>query len=331
MNPIPLFFARLSLIILFLICCLPVLYGQDIVVSTQQETEWISDFYEENEQCFRCHQTGITPSDELTEDEINNLGSHGLLFSREDFYNSNHRTFACIHCHGNDDTDLRELADEGVFTCTNCHGFDAASDQYHFAEKAEQYNKSVHANLENVNFSCWKCHNPHVYKSNIRNTTDIHDTITYHNNICLDCHSKRNHVPTNPENDSKIMLEHHNWLPNQPLHISKVKCIECHTQIINSDLLTHLILPGEQAKMRCVDCHSKESRLLATLYKFQAKEQRSKAGFFNGMLLEELRIIGTSGSSYLNIASVVIFLLTLLGIALHIYFRVRMNRTKLTN
>jgi hypothetical protein len=313
--------------VVILACC-RLLQGQEVEDSVLNQNEWISDFYEENEKCFRCHEAGVAPSEELTEETIYHLSSENLLFSREEFYNSNHRSFACTDCHGNDNTNLRELVKEGEFTCANCHGFDETSDQYHFALKVEEYNRSVHATSENIDFSCWECHNPHTYRSKSSETSSPPETITYHNTICLGCHSKLTHDSANQGNGDRKEFEHHDWLPNHTIHLSVVKCIECHTQINNGIYLTHLVLPGEQSEMRCVECHSQEPRWLATLYKYQAKEQRSTKGFFTGTRLHELSIFGMNGTDYLNTISIVIYLLALFAIAVHIYLRIRIKRTK---
>ncbi len=328
MNPVYPLPARKYVIILFLLSSFPSLHCQDSVNLPEQENEWISDFYEENEQCFRCHETGITPSEGFPEDTIDYLRRHGMLIDREAFYKSNHRSFACDQCHFDDETDIRILAREGEFTCLNCHGFDPANDQYPFAQIAEEYGSSVHATNRSIGFSCWKCHNPHSYRSVNDTNLDLTEAVVYHNAICLDCHSKRIRDSSNSRNGGNKEFQNHDWLPNQTIHLSMVKCIECHTPVDNGIALTHLVLPGEQSEMRCVECHSQEPRLLAILNNFHAKGQRSKKGFYNSALSGELSILGTAGTDNLNTISIVIFLLTLFGIVIHIYFRIRVKRMK---
>jgi hypothetical protein len=66
---------------------------------------------------------------------------------------------------------------------------------------------------------------------------------------------------------------------------------------------------------------------MATLYKFKAKEQR-RAGFFNGIILNDSYVIGANRNEYLNILSIVIFLGVLIIIGVHTAFRVKMkNKT----
>ena len=318
---------RINIFILFLLSGFAPLHSQDSASCSLQENEWASDFYEENEKCFRCHESGVAPSEELTEENIQHLRRKGLLFSREDFYNSNHGSFACVDCHSDDETTLKELVREGEFTCTNCHGFDVSSDPYQFAVKVEEYNRSVHARSEKIDFSCWKCHNPHTYRSRFDEKSNPPETIGYHNAICLNCHSNPKHQPGLQKDDSTGVVSH-DWLPDRSLHFSLIRCNECHSRMNNDTIMSHLIVSAVKTGMRCVDCHSKEPRLLAGLNKFHAKGHRSKEGFRNNELSKELSVLGTSGTSKLDTISFVVFFSLLFGILIHIYIRIRGKRKK---
>ena len=196
--------------------------------------------------------------------------------------------------------------------------------QYHFEEIEAEYQESSHFNLEEDGFSCWKCHDPHSYKINIRNTENIKETILYDNSICLTCHSNFDHFKLLTEREEIDILKTHDWLPNQAVHFKNVRCIECHTKINGNILVSHLITPKEEAVRRCNECHSQNSILMATLYKFQSKEQR-QSGFFNGIILNESYVIGANRNAYLNVFSLVIFVVLLLVIGIHIAFRIRNN------
>ena len=117
------------------------------------------------------------------------------------------------------------------------------------------------------------------------------------------------------------IVDKHEWLPNELAHFSSVRCIECHTRINDSILVTHELLPKEEAVRRCTECHSTDSRLMTSLYKFQVKEQR-KAGFINGIIINESYVIAANRNIYLNILSLVIFGFLICIIAVHITFRV---------
>jgi predicted CXXCH cytochrome family protein len=194
--------------------------------------------------------------------------------------------------------------------------------------KAEQFENSVHARNKKFGFSCWKCHDPHTYSSLAEEDAQLTDRMVYHNAICLRCHSKVKPVELDLGEPVEEEQKSHFWLPNQPLHFAGVRCIDCHNSIDRDMLLTHQILPMEQAEKRCVDCHSKDSKLLATLYKYRAKEQRSNKGFLSGDMLEGMSIIGVQDDNYLNLASVIIFLFILSGMVVHIILRIRLKKSK---
>jgi hypothetical protein len=81
-------------------------------------------------------------------------------------------------------------------------------------------------------------------------------------------------------------------------------------------------MPKDEAVKKCNECHSRSSMLMASLYKFQSKEQR-RDGFFNGIILNESYVIGANRNEYLNLLSLIIFGLVVIIIVVHIYFRIK--------
>ena len=159
----------------------------------------------------------------------------------------------------------------------------------------------------------------------MRNEENLKQTIAYDNGICLNCHSNFSNFQLLTDRKEINIIEKHDWLPNQTLHFANVRCIECHTQINNNVPVSHLILPREQAVKHCNECHSKNSILMASLYKFESKAQR-RDGFFNGIILNSSYVIGANRNGYLNVLSVVIFLVVIGVIVIHIIFRIRKNK-----
>ncbi|MDY0100262.1 MAG: cytochrome c3 family protein [Bacteroidales bacterium] len=297
--------------------------GQDENVS--DTTSFVSPFYEDNEKCFKCH--GQKTYEYLNE----NLGRNvkALMFSerivdREEFYQANHRSFSCTDCHSADYEIFPhpgELRMEQNFNCIDCHGGDDMFTEFNFDTIDIEYQLSVHFKLEEEGFSCWKCHGPHDYRINIRNSTNLLETIRYDNAICLNCHSDFDRFQLLSEREEISMLETHDWLPNQAAHFGSVRCIECHTEISDNILVAHLVTPKEEAVKKCNECHSRNSMLMSSLYKFQAKEKR-KAGFINGVILNESYVIGANRNMSLNILSFVLFGLVACAITIHIIFRI---------
>jgi hypothetical protein len=86
-----------------------------------------------------------------------------------------------------------------------------------------------------------------------------------------------------------------------------------------------MIVPKEEAVRKCNECHSKNSILMASLYKFESKEQR-RDGFFNGIILNSSYVIGANRNEYLNKLSLIIFVFVFGIIAVHIVLRIRSRR-----
>jgi len=291
-------------------------------------TTYVSPFYEDNERCLKCHGQGKY---EYTNE---NLGRQikALMFSerivkREDFYKSNHKSFSCTDCHSEEYVNFPHSGDlrmEQKYNCIDCHGGDEKFAQYHFEDIEPEYKQSIHFKLEEDGFTCWKCHDPHSYRINVRNNDNLKETIAYDNAICLDCHSDFNHFQLLSDREEINIIQKHEWLPNQAAHFANVRCIECHTKINNNIPVSHLIKPKEEAVKLCNECHSKNSILMASLYKFESKEQR-RDGFFNGIILNESYVIGANRNEYLNLISLIIFIGVIGVIGIHIVFRIKKN------
>jgi hypothetical protein len=215
---------------------------------------------------------------------------------------------------------------ESMFTCIDCHGYDEQYARFHFEEIEAEFQQSTHFNATGDAFTCWKCHNPHTYRINIRNSTNINVAIAYDNQICLNCHSDFDRFQLLTDREEIDLIQKHDWLPNQGLHFSKVRCIECHARLNDSLLVAHRIMPKDSAVQRCVECHSQNSRLMSSLYKHQMKENRTQAGFLNAIILNNSFVIGANRNIVLNRISVVIFLTTFGLLLIHLALRMIFNK-----
>jgi len=286
-------------------------------------------FAEQNENCLKCHGNDHY----YLNDTINNVSKKRIMCSnyiieREAYYKANHKSFACLDCHSEAFTNFPHQIEDRIQennACLDCHGGDENYAKYHFEEIQSEYDKSTHHAI--AGFSCWKCHNPHSYKITARNTSNLIETIRYDNNICLDCHAHFSNYMLLTEHEEIDIVKKHEWLPNQIAHFSSVRCIECHTRINDTILVSHELLPKKEAVRRCTECHSSDSRLMATLYKFQSKEQR-KSGFVNGVIVNESFVIAANRNIYLNYLSILIFGMVILIIVIHIYFRIKKARNE---
>jgi hypothetical protein len=277
---------------------------------TQDTISFVSPYSTDNERCLKCHGQGkYEYTNETLGKQIKALMCSERIVKREEYNTFPHPG---------------ELRMEQKFNCIDCHGGDEKFAQYHFEEIDSEYLQSTHYKLEQDGFSCWKCHDPHSYKINVRNSENIKETILYDNSICLSCHSNFDRFQLLTDRKEISILKTHNWLPNQAIHFQNVRCIECHTKINDNILVSHLIRPKTEAVRRCNECHSQNSILMATLYKFQSKEQR-RSGFFNGIILNESYVIGANRNEYLNIFSLIILVIIICVIGIHVAFRIKKN------
>ena len=280
----------------------------------------------ENQKCLKCHgHKYFTYYNDFVGKEVKERMNPYNIIDSADFARSNHRNFSCTDCHsydyGSSFPHPNELRFEPRLNCLDCH--EGAEDfaQFNFEKINEEFLASVHSEKHSEEFTCWMCHNPHSYHISARNHENLAETIRYDNMICLGCHSDESRFGLLSDRDIFNMLDRHEWLPNHLAHFKSVRCIECHAEVNDSILVAHKILPKEKAVRKCVECHSRNSILLASLYKYQALEKRSALGYFNAAILTETYVIGANRNYFLNYGSLAIFALVMLGIATHAILR----------
>jgi len=286
----------------------------------------VNDYVDDNEACLKCHGE----MKYVIEDPNTGRSKHQRMYSeraidRDAFYTSVHRTFACSDCHSYDYNTFPHAIETRVeeqFLCMDCHGYDETFAQYHFEDIELEFQESIH-NMDE--FTCWKCHDPHSYKAFMRNAEDLKEAILYDNNICLRCHADFDRFTLLTEREEVVVVESHDWLPNQAAHFRSVRCIECHTEVNDSILIAHKILPKANAVKNCTECHSRDSRLMHTLYKFETEEAR-KGGFANSIMINNSYVIGANQNVWLNRLSFLVFGMTLLVILFHSYLRIKKHK-----
>lgn len=321
---------RPKLSFLFRLLFLMLAAGTAIAIVSQteategQQAVTVPENVEENKACMKCHgQAYYDYYNEMMEETVRRKMCADFRIDAERYYSSVHGSFRCTDCHSEDFSTYphpAELKLEPQYECMDCHEGEDAFAKFHFEKIYSEYQESVHS--PDKGFSCWSCHNPHSYHLTARSSGSVMETVSYNNAICLNCHGNSENYHLVSDKDNPNLVEKHSWLPNQRAHFAKVRCIECHTEVDNEILVAHKILPGKAAVKECVECHSTDSRLLASLYRFEQKEKRTQLGFFNGVLLENSYVIGANRNYFLNIASIVLFGLVTLAILLHIVLRI---------
>ena len=281
----------------------------------------------ENQNCLKCHgQSKYTYANKESGKDVRKRMYSELIIDRTLFYESNHREFKCIDCHSEEYSTFPHsgnLRMEAKATCIDCHGGDEKYSKFHFENIEKEFQESVHSEKHSEDFTCWMCHNAHTYKINARTNENIKQTILYDNTICLNCHGDLTKYQLLTDKQKPNLILKHDWLPNQPLHFRSVRCIECHTKKINdSTLVAHKILPKKEALKNCEECHSTNSVLMASLYQYKVKEIRTTKGFITGSIVNDSYVIGANRNFYLNVVSVIIAAIVLIGIIIHAFLRI---------
>ena len=308
------------LIFISLSVIIPSAFAQDSLTRNRFKNEAA------NHKCFKCHgHKFYTYYNDLTEKNVVRRMNPFYVIDSVAFYTQNHCSFKCTDCH---DVDYAQFPHNGQLqmeempSCLDCHEGDENTAKYHFEDIYKEYKASIHYKKFGNSFSCWLCHNPHKYKVTARKNEDISKVIIYDNEICLRCHSDEVSFTVLSDSANKNMIAAHDWLPYQKLHFQHVRCLDCHAKVQNKSMVDHDILPKGKAVKSCVDCHSKNTFLMASLYKFQSKERRSKLGFINASILNNSYVIGANRNLLLNKASLIIFGLVIVLLIIHGILRI---------
>ena len=276
--------------------------------------------------CLKCHSNqSYSFHNDVTGAEVKRLMNPYYILDTIAISAGVHKQFDCTDCHSSEYQTYPHQANlklEPLSTCLDCHGGDESYAKYKFEEIQAEVEKSVHHKVYGENFSCSKCHNQHTYAATARNSDNVLEIVDYSNKMCLSCHNDMKKYKLISGNDNPKLVEVHDWLPNQALHFQHVRCIECHTEVVDSLMVSHNILSKDQAVKKCVECHSADSRLKASLYKYENLQKRSENDGLGNVLTNSSYVIGTHQSPFLKLLSILIFLATLVGIIIHTIFRV---------
>lgn len=279
-----------------------------------------------NNHCLKCHTAhSFSMYNDWTEKDEKRLMNPLYILDSVQLNTGVHSKFSCIDCHSYEYETYPhngELKLEPLMTCIDCHGDDETYATYQFERIEEEFKKSIHFKLHNESFSCSKCHSQHYYEATARTSSDLNEIVEISNNMCLSCHNSLVQYQLLSEKKNPEIVQIHEWLPNQKLHFQSVRCIECHTVVQDSLMVSHNILPKEKATKDCVQCHSGNSILQASLYKYQNLSSRSGNGKIDNIISNQHYVIGAFNNRTLNIILLLILMGTLGGIITHAIFRI---------
>lgn len=281
---------------------------------------------EENLHCLKCHSNQMyTIHNDWTMREERRLMNPYHVIDTTLFLNGVHKTFACIDCHSMDYETYphnSELKLEPLATCIDCHGGDPMYEKYQFEKIEEEFLKSVHFTKAGELFSCGKCHNQHYYHTAARSSASVAEIVRADNQMCLSCHSNAVRYQMNTTHEFPVINDVHSWLPNNEMHFRSVRCLDCHTAFDEDLMISHNILPKEMAVRNCSKCHSSNTMLQATLYRYENIQARQAQGFLAAFQQEQPYIIGANQVPEFKYLSMIILIVTLLGVSVHVAFRI---------
>ncbi len=277
-------------------------------------------------QCLQCHafQT-YSFHNELMDTETKRLMNPYYVIDTVALKKGVHQQFDCTDCHSYEYTTYPHSANlklEPMNTCLDCHGGDDTYASYQFEKIQEEFQKSIHYQVYGDNFTCAKCHSQHTYAATARNSDNVLEIVDYSNKMCLSCHNDMKKYSLVSGHGNPQLVQIHSWLPNQELHFKHVRCIECHTEVIDGLMVSHNIQGKDKAVKKCQECHTSDSRLKASLYKYQNLQKRSENGDLNTVISNESYVIGTHQIPILKTLSILIFLAAMGGIIIHGFFRI---------
>ncbi|HAQ19543.1 MAG TPA: hypothetical protein DCR40_09975 [Prolixibacteraceae bacterium] len=277
-------------------------------------------------QCLKCHSNQTyTFLNTVKGKEEKRLMNPYFILDTVAMTNGVHKQFDCTDCHSSEYATYPHngnLKLEPLSTCLDCHGGDESFAKYKFDQIQEEVNKSVHYKVYGENFGCSKCHSQHTYVTTARNSDNVLEIVDNDNKMCLSCHNDMKKYKLVSGHENPKLVEVHDWLPNQELHFRHVRCVECHTEVIDSLMVSHNILGKDHAVKKCVECHTANSRLKASLYKYENLQKRSEKGGIHIVLSNSSYMIGTHQSPLLKLLSFLIFFAVLSGIIIHLLFRI---------
>ncbi|MCW5964674.1 MAG: hypothetical protein KIT83_11600 [Bryobacterales bacterium] len=262
------------------------------------------------EYCLRCH--GMQ-----TMGQIETLGRiRSLAVDAEAFKSSTHGAKSCTFCHYGfgEFPHSEKVVARRKPQCTSCHRGERY-ENWGFPAVKEEFDASVHKATLGDAFTCFACHDPHTFEPS-RDHRTIPLTVAYSNAICMQCHQDRERMVTRFAIATAPLEATHAFLPNRDVHWRTVRCLDCHTAP-NERMVSHHILPKEEAVRNCVECHSQESRLMSKLYVHRVEEERQTAGFLNSVVLNDAYVVGMTRNRYLDAVSIGLAIITLIGIFLH--------------
>jgi hypothetical protein len=272
--------------------------------------------FNQEQLCLSCHLNDPNNQSKYAKTLVNYSSSvHGAAIAK-----GNKNAAVCIDCHTAHNLQKAESQNSNISqshipqVCGKCH-----------ISINQEYESSTHGVALKKGIKdapgCTYCHGEHNIKplpdvpprtfedTHIKHTTIVRNKMVY----CIVCHADEKMMR---KYNISTVAEAHDWLPNQSRHWETVRCVDCHSSY-DPPNLSHNILPPDKTVKKCEECHSQNSLLMSKLYKHEKVKSREKYGFINGTILSDAYVIGTTRNVLLDVLSVTVFGLTILGVSIH--------------
>ena len=285
----------------------------------------------DNSECLKCH--GSSSFTVLTKDSSQKktiLMNSVYRIDQEKYCLAAHGIFKCTDCH---DEGYKKFPHDGelknteMLNCLDCHEGKKKFKKFHFENISSEALKSIH--FKNIKtFTCWKCHNPHIYSNTFVTTHDIKKSVVVCNSMCLDCHDNKDKLSMFAKKTLKDIASAHINFPFEKIHLAKLRCTDCHAQLSDSIASPHNIVMASMAVKNCNACHSADSRLKKSLFKLS--DNKNKLGFNNSAFLKnKLYIMGASNNKYIDALFILLAVFMILTFLIHFilikYFNKKTN------
>ncbi|MBF0341754.1 MAG: hypothetical protein HQL95_12460 [Magnetococcales bacterium] len=282
-------------------------------------------FPEKDESCLRCHgMATLAYLDSATG------GLKNLAIDVQAMKVSDHRKLACRECHaaGFEAYPHFPEALRQRMECLDCHKQKNGFPGEWFQSIERSFVRSVHYQAMPEKFTCFSCHDAHNFRSLSGQAKEPHLTgvVARGNGSCRRCHDAPEGILGKTGRLFYSLKETHAWLPEPERHWSKVRCIECHTRGENNQ--DHHILGREYAVKSCVACHSRNSLLVARLYRYRSQQEQRTAGFLHSVVMNDAYVIGMTRNPWLDWGAIGLVVLAILGVGAHGAARCLLGRSR---
>jgi predicted CXXCH cytochrome family protein len=268
-----------------------------------------------NADCLSCHseQGLINPPRQGMDMKL--LAT--LLVKQDRFEHSDHGKTACKDCHTEAYVPYPHLpnARKQIKGCVECHQAPART-------IVPEFKSSIHFKSFKDKFTCLSCHDSHTMRKASRLDT-ARQAASQDNAMCLSCHDDDAKYRTwKIDKKRPDMVAVHAWLPSLDLHLSQVRCIDCHAPMAETGALSHEVRTKDKAVRTCESCHGEESELGQRLYKrILIDKPGPSGGFEKAALLSEIYVVGVTRNSWGDWAALVCLIAAILAVAAGAYRR----------